>query len=76
MSANQASKPIPEAKRIQIVDRREDEQGKQKRKPAAERPILRPNADRPAPNGLDCVEEKMAAIQHRDWQEVDESQIN
>ena len=76
MSANQASKPIPEAKGIQIVDGCEDEQGEQKRKPAAERPILRPNADRPAPNGFDSIEEEMAAIQHRDWQEVDESEIN
>ena len=33
-------------------------------------------ADRAPPDGLDRIEKKMASIQHRDWQEVDESEIN
>ena len=48
---------------------------------AASRPTMRfvavkTDAQRAAANRLDRVEEKMAAIQHRDWQQVDESEIN
>jgi hypothetical protein len=71
--ANQALKPIPKPK---IVPRREDQQSKNERKAAPERPVQRLSAERPAPNSLDNVEKQVASIQHRDWQEVDESQIN
>ena len=74
--ANQALKPVPKAERAQIVDGREEQQRENERKPAAKRPVLRLRADRTPPDRLDRVEEQMASIQHRDWQEVDESEIN
>ena len=46
------------------------------RKAAAERPFQRLRAERAPPNCLDRVEKQVASIQHRDWQEVDESEIN
>ena len=51
--ANQALKPVPQAKRAQIVDRHEDQQRENDRKPAAERPIQRLRAERAPPDGLD-----------------------
>src|ERR1043165_9528729 len=56
LSANQALKAIPQPKRAQIVDRRENEQCQNERKPAPERPIERLGTEWTAPDGLDDVE--------------------
>src|SRR3954451_23064951 len=73
---NQALKPVPQADRSEIVKGSEYKQCQYRRDPAAERPFDRPLAEWTPPDGFDRVEEQMAAIQHRDWQEVDESEIN
>ena len=74
--ANQASKALPDAKRAEIVQRREQEQRQEQCKASPKCPFLRLNADRAAANRLHRVEKQVASIQHRDWQEVDESEIN
>src|SRR5215212_4787863 len=74
--ANQALKPIPEPKRAEIVDRCENEQGKNRRKSASECPIQCFRTERAAPSRFDGIEEQVATIQHRNWQQVDESEIN
>src|SRR5690349_18780135 len=74
--ANQALKPVPQPQRAQIVDCQKDHQRQDERKPAAERNLQRLGAERATPNGLDDVEKQVASIQHRNWQEVDESEIN
>ena len=74
--ANQAPKTFPQAKRAQIIDRGENNESHNQREPASECPVLRLRADWAPSNGLDSVEQEMSAIQHRDWQEVDESEIN
>jgi len=74
--ANQAPKTFPQAKRAQIIDRGENYESHNQRQPASECPILRPWTDRASPSSLDSVEQEMSAIQHRDWQQVDESEIN
>src|SRR3954451_22208066 len=73
---NQALKPVPEANRTQVIDRREGHQRQNDGKTAAECPVERLGAERAPPNCLDRVEKQMSSIQHRNWQEVDESQIN
>ena len=45
-------------------------------KPAAKRPFLDCRSHRPPPYRLDRVEQQMPAIEHGDWQQVDEPQIN
>ena len=74
--ANQAPKLLPQAERPQIVDGCENEECQDEREAPAKRPVLRLRTNRATPNGLDCVEEEMSTIQYRDWQEVDESEIN
>jgi hypothetical protein len=71
--ANQAFKLIPETK---IVTRYEKQQGKNEREPAPKCPIESCNADGAPANGLDDIEKQVSSIQQRDWQEVDESEIN
>src|SRR5436190_23407323 len=54
--ANQALKPVPEPERAQIVDRCENEQGENDRKPATEGPIERLGTEWAAPDCFDDVE--------------------
>ena len=66
-------KLVPKTK---IVACHEEQQGEHERKPAAERPIECISADWAAPNGFNGIEKEVPAIEHRDWQQVDESEIN
>ena len=74
--ANQAPKAFPQAERPQIVDGCKNKQRQDEREAAAERPVLSLRTDRSTPRRLDSIEKEMSTIQHRDWQEVDESEIN
>ena len=73
---DQALKLIPKPYRAEIVHRREEQKSKDDRQSTAECPLERLSAERTPPDSLDGIEKQMASIQHRDWQEVDESEIN
>ena len=73
--SNQAPKSFKQAKRRQVVDRRKDQERKKEGEAAAKCPILCPEADRTPPDRLRGIENEMSAIEHRNWQEVDEPQI-
>src|SRR5690606_2805171 len=60
----------------EIVDGDEQHQPQQQRKTRAKRPFLDYRIDRPAAHRLDRVKEEMTAIEQRNWEQVDESEIN
>jgi hypothetical protein len=72
---NQAPKSFEEPERRQVVDCSEQKQGKQQREAASKCPILRPFADRSPPNALGRIKNEMSAIEHWNWQQVDEPEI-
>jgi hypothetical protein len=74
--ANQAFEPFPHPERAEVVNGREEQKCQEERETPAKCPLLRLDADRAAANRLNGIEKEMSAIQHRDWQEVDESEIN
>ena len=63
--SNQALKPIPKAKRTQIVHGHEDQQSEYESDSAAECPVERLGTDRTAPNALNRIpnEDILSAIQ-------------
>jgi hypothetical protein len=73
MLPNQALKLVPQA---EIVEGRKDQQREDESKPTAECPIERLGADWATPDCLNRIGKQVASIEHRDWQEVDESEIN
>src|ERR1044072_6070555 len=75
-SADQPAQIPPHAERIQIVERHQHHQRENRHQSAAKRPFHHLRLDRPPPDRLDSVEQQMPAIQDREWQEVNESEIN
>src|SRR6185503_5207312 len=75
-STDQAAKLRPQAKRRQVVDSDEDHEREEGREAGPERPFLRLRLQRPPTHGFDRVEEQMTSIQHGNWKEVDEPEID
>ena len=74
--SNQAPNAIEQPEKAEIVEGCDQQQGKQESEPPPKRPFDNPFAGRTPANRLDSVKDKVTAIQHRDWEKVDESQIN
>src|SRR3546814_15669575 len=66
--------PLPE--RRKVVQLHEQHEGDKQRQARQKGQFLRFRLYRSPPHSLDGIEQKMASIQHRNWQKIDESEIN